>query len=381
MDFLRNNTPQVDGNMTVVTGRTLSETFKLVRQEFGPDAVISGSRTNTRRKSSGWGTEQVVEVLVENPGSSGAGSAPSSSDQNQVTADIRREVERLEKMVEEICDGETVGTTPMSAAVVNPLGEFLVDNGASEQAVARMLTRFSGETGSAQDDRPAALAWLSSYLGSGNLSLADFTGTHAFLGEHTGDRLNLVLHLARRMTQLGQRVLVVSIMPDSDRHLPLLRSLATEAGHDAAVIQDPDQLGEIDSHIQEYDLVLLDMPALTDSVFEEGGTIHKWLAGNLQIQRHLQVPMDRDFLDLADLRDAAREWNCDSLALTRLDGTRRPAKILDLIDTIPLPVSILSENTLGKGYLEAATAELLLDRVLAAKEGPKFKPGLEIESA
>lgn len=381
MDFLRNNTPQVDGNMTVVTGRTLSETFKLVRQEFGPDAVISGSRTNTRRKSSGWGTEQVVEVLVETPGSSAAETKPSCTDPDQVTADIRREVERLEKMVEDICAGETPGPTPLPAAPVNPLGEFLVGNGASEQAVARMLTRFSGETGSARDDRPATLAWLSSYLGSGNLSLADFTGTHALLGEHSGDRLDLTLHLARRMTQLGQRVLVVSIMPDSHRHVPLLRSLAAEAGHDAAVIQDPDQLGEIDAHIQEYDLVLLDMPALTDPVFEEGGPIHKWLSGNLQVQRHLQVPMDRDFLDLADLGDAARVWNCDSLALTRLDVTRRPAKILDLIDSIPLPVSILSENALGNGYLEAATAELLLDRILAAKETPRFKPGLEIESA
>jgi hypothetical protein len=381
MDFLRNNTPQVDGNMTVVTGRTLSETFKLVRQEFGPDAVISGSRTNTRRKSSGWGTEQVVEVLVENPGTSSAGAGNSNPDPDLVTANIRREVERLEKMVEDICDGEPVGNTHSSAPAVNPLGEFLVENGASVQAVDRMLTRFSGETGSARDDRPAALAWLSSYLGSGQLSLTDFSGTHAILGEHSGDRLDLVLQLAGRMTKLGRRVLVVSLMPDPDRHLPLLRSLASQAGHDAAVVQDPDQLSEIDSHIQEYDLVLLDMPALADPVFEEGGPIHKWLAGNLQIHRHLQVPLDRDFLDLSDLRDAARVWNCDSLALTRLEGTRRPAKILDLVDTIPLPVSILADSALGGGYLEAATAELLLDRILTAKEGPKFKPGLEIERA
>lgn len=381
MEFLRSSTQPVDGNVTVVTGRTLSETYKLVRQEFGPDAVITGSRTNTRRKSSGWGTEQVIEVLVENPDSvvESADQLPATG--LDVNVAIRGEVERIEKMVDDICSGVVSATAPAGVPQANPLGDFLVENGASVQSVNRMLTRFGGETGAARDDRPAALAWLSSHLGSGSLSLEDFSGTHAFLNEHSGDRLDLVLHLARRMTDLGRRVLVVSLMPDPDRHLPRLKATASDSGHDAAVIHDAAQLGKIDEHLQEYDLVLLDLPAMADPVFAEGGDIHRWLAGNLQVHRHLQVPMDRDFMDLDDLKEAARVWNCDSLAVTRLDGTRRPAKILDLVDSIPLPVSLLAENTAGEGALEAATGDLLLDRILDAKDSPKFKPGLEIESA
>ena len=381
MEFLRNNTPPVDGQVTVVTGRTLSETFKLVRQEFGPDAVISGSRTSTRRKSSGWGTEQVFEVLVENPDAPPGRTEEESPSGDSVTDDIRREVERLEKMVEDICSSDVSNVSADQPNPLNPLGEFLVGNGASHEAVVRVLTRFSGETGLPMEDRPAAIAWLTEYLGAGDDVLADYSGTHAFLGEHSGDRLDLVLHLARRMTDLGRRVLVVSIVPDPERHLPRLRAMAAAAGHDAAVIQDPDQLMDIHEHLDQYDLVLLDLPALTDPALGEGSPIHKWLASNLQVQRHLQVPMDRDFMDLADLREAARVWNCDSLAVTRLDGTRRPAKLLDLIDTIPLPISILAENATGDGYLEAATSELLLDRILASKESPMFKPGLEIETA
>jgi len=381
MEFLRNNTPPADGNVTVVTGRTLSETFKLVRQEFGPDAVISGSRTNTRRKSSGWGTEQVVEVLVETSGVPGTATDQARPSPDNVTAEIRYEVERLENLVDEICSKGEANDSGDNPGPTNPLGEFLVRNGASQESVARLLTRFSGETGLSMDDRPAALAWLSEYLGTDDASLAEYSGTHAFLGEHSGDRLDLVLHLARRMTDLGCQVLVVSIEPDPERHLPRLRAMAAAAGYDAAVVRDPDQLVEIQDHLEPYDLVLLDLPALTDPALSEGSPIHKWLASHLLIHRHLQLPMDRDFLDLADLAEAARLWNCDSLALTRLDGTRRPAKLLDLVDTIPLPLSILAENAAGEGYLEAATPDFLLDRILATKEGPGFKPGLEIESA
>ena len=381
MEFLRNNTPPVDGRTTVVTGRTLSETYKLVRQEFGPDAVISGSRTNTRRKRSGWGTEQVVEVLVENPAATLTRNDKNPSTADSVTDEIRFEVERLEKMVEDLCASGGPNSSVDGPNMVNPLGELLVRNGASHETVARLLTRFSGESGLPMDDRPAAIGWLTEYLGTGETTLSEFSGLHAFLGEHAGDRLDLVLHLARTMTNLGRKVLVVSIVPDPERDLPRLRTMAAAAGHDAAVVHDPDQLEEIQEHVTGYDVALLDLPVLTDPALGEGSPIHKWLGSNLQVNRHLQIPMDRDFMDLADLREAARLWNCDSLALVRLDGTRRPAKLLDLIETIPLPVSILAENATGDGYLEAASPELLIDRVLASQEGPRFKRGLEIEGA
>lgn len=381
MEFPRNNTQPADGRTSVVTGPTLSETFKLVRQEFGPDAVIAGSRTNTRRKSNGWGTEQVVEVLVQNPGAFPVVAEGDRDPEENLTGDIRREVERLEKMVEEICKGDALADAPEKIQPANPLGEYLEQNGASPGAVTRLLNRFAGETGSSVDDRPAAIRWLASRLDTVPGDLTAPAGIHAFLTEHAGDRLDLVLHLARRMTDLGRRVLVLSILPDPETQLPRLRAVAAASGHDAAVVQDLDQLADLQQQLDGYDLILMDLPALADPALGEGTPLHKWLAADVQVQRHLQVPMDRDFLDLADLREAARLWNCDSLALARLDGTRRPAKLLDLIDTIPLPVSLLADSAMGSGYLEAATPDLLLDRILALKSGPNFKPGLEIESA
>ena len=157
MEFHRNSTPPVDGGTAVVTGPTLSEAFKRVRQEFGPEAVISGSRTRSRRKGKGLETEKVFEVLVEtgNPLS-----RETDSYDEDLTEEIRREVERLEQMVQEICRTGIAPTEEEHLASGNPLAEHLVENGASQGAVDRLLTRFAGETGTSRNDRPGAIAWL-----------------------------------------------------------------------------------------------------------------------------------------------------------------------------------------------------------------------------
>jgi flagellar biosynthesis GTPase FlhF len=363
MEFHRNSTPPVDGQTTVVTGSTLSEAFRNVRQEFGPDAVISGSRSRSRRKSSGWGTEQVIEVMVE------TGDAPARDTEQftgVLTGEIRYEVERLERMVEDICQTPVLETEEGQTAGNNPLAEYLMENGASQGAVDRMLTRFESETGKPRNDRPGAIAWLMGYFGTGQADLGDWEGNHVFLGEHAEDRLGMALQLAGRLTEIGRRVLVVSVLPDPDRDETRLKNIAAAAGHDAAVVREVGQIQDMESCLADYDLVLVDLPAMTDHRLAEGSPIHGWLASNEKFHRHLLMPMDRDFKDLDDLRDAARSWNCDWVSLTRLEGTRRAAKLLDLMDRIPLPISFMSDKAMGEGILAAATPELLLDRILTA---------------
>jgi hypothetical protein len=378
MEFHRNSTPPVDPGTSVVTGPTLSEAFKRVRQEFGPEAVISGSRTRSRPKGNGSETEKVFEVLVETGDPLSRGT---DTNEENLTEEIRQEVERLEKMVQEICRTGTGPTEEASTAPGNPLAEHLVENGASRNAVDRLLTRFAGETGKPRNDRPGAIAWLMGYLGTGKAELAQWEGNHVFLCEHDADRLGLVTQLARRMAETDRRVLVISVLPDPDRDEPRLKNKASNAGYDAAVVRNVDQLQDMEDHLAGYDLVFLDLPGLTDPHLAEGGPIHRWLASNPKFHRHLLMPMDRDFLDLDDLREAVRSWNCDWLALTRMDGTRRAAKLLDLIDSIPLPISFMAENVLGEGVLASGTAELLLDRILASEKSVKFRPGVETEGS
>jgi len=375
MEFHRNSTPMVDGQSTVVSGRSLSEAYKKVRLEFGPEAVISGSRTRSRRKSSGWGTEQIIEVMVEGPGSSGTLPSSVGSEVEVLTSEIRDEVERLERMVDDICRTPVDQSEAENQPGPNPLAEYLIQNGASAGTVDRLVTRFGSETGRPSNDRPGILAWLSGHLATSEKALPDWSGNHIFLGEHPADRLDLVLHLAGLLTEAGRRVLVVSVLPDPHRDEPRLKESAAVAGFDAAVCRAEDDVQDMEPHLSGYDHVLLDLPGLLDSRLAEDRPLHAWLAANERFHRHLMLPMDRDFLDLGDLRAAARSWNCDWLALTRVGGTRRPAKLLDLFDNIPLPVSFLAEGGAKEGSITCATGEMLLDRVLAANSGPELSQG------
>jgi hypothetical protein len=381
MEFLRNNTRQVETGTTVVSGSSLSEAFKKVRRQFGEEAVISGSRTRSRRKSNGWGTEQIVEVVVETSGTAVLGSherLPQSSDLN---AEIRYEVERLEKMVEDIIQPATSPDGVEVSATRNPLGEFLVTNGAGAGTVDRLMTRFAGETGLDRGDRPGAMTWLTGYLSAGTGDLSALKGKHAFLCEHETDRLVHVLAIARKLHESGLKVLVLSVLPDPERDVTRLQTMAAETGHDAAILRDPGQIEKLSDNLDIYDSVLLDMPSLNHPAMANLGPLHTWLAANTNFHRHLQVPMDRDFLDLTDLREAARIWNGDCLFLTRTRGTSRPAKLLDLVDAIPLPVSLLADGPNPDGGPESATSERLLDMILAQRVPAAFTPGLEAVTA
>jgi len=381
MEFHRNRTPSVDGRTTVVTGPTLSEAFRRVRQEFGPDAVIAGSRTRSRRRSSGWGSDSVVEVLVE----TSPVPLPLGRDTEilpgELTEEVKRQVERVERLVEDICQGGPPVQSQDNVLAGNPLAAHLVAGGASIGAVVRLLTRFAGETGLSRDDRPGALAWLSQNLDTGHCPLEEGEGHHVFLGEHAADRLDLVLQLAGSFTEKGRRVLVVAVLPDPDRDEPRLKNKAAAAGHDAAVVRDIGQLQDMKDHLEGYDHVFLDLPCLADPRMNDQGPIHGWLASHEHFHRHLSVPMDRDFDDLDDLREAARSWNCDWLALTRLDGTRRPAKLLDLMENIPLPVSFTLDNVPDPQVVRRANPDQLLDRILAWETPRPFKAGVVTETS
>lgn len=376
MEFLRNNTRQADAGLTVVSGASLNEAFKKVRRQFGEDAVISGSRNRTRRKNNGWGTEQIVEVLVESRGAAALGVQETPLQSGDLTAEIRYEVERLEKMVQEIIQPDEESPQGEADGRVNPLGEFLVGNGASAGTVERLLTRFAGETGMDRNNRPRAMSWLTGFLGAGSGDPAALKGNHAFLCEHESDRLGCVLGAARRLHETGLKVLVLSVFPDPDSDMARLKAMAADTGHDAAVLRDVTQLDDLSESLKQYDSVLIDMPSFENPAMAGHGPLYTWLAAITGFHRHLQVPMDRDFLDLAELREAARTWNCDWLILTRTESTRRPAKLLDLLEAIPLPVSLLASGMDSLGGPENATSEKLLDMILAQKAPGRFTPGL-----
>ncbi len=74
-------------------------------------------------------------------------------------------------------------------------------------------------------------------------------------------------------------------------------------------------------------------------------------------------------------------WSDGVLLRTRVRATSRPAKLLDLLDAIPLPVSLLAGGSDSSDGPECATSEKLLDMILAQRIPTRFTPGLEAVTA
>lgn len=390
------------GAPVVVTADTLKEAYRLVRRDYGADAVILGTRTVNQRQELGLGHERRIEVTVQLPGTTPSASAAAAASRPArrsasrglgarpaaapaVNQEIIREVERIEELVAAIAADHERLTRRTHPHCDNPLAETLIENGASPDAVETLLTRFSSETGADAGDRPAAVAWLTENLRASNCTWEDFYGCHAFLGDSGCGRTEMVLAAAATLQAMERRTLVLSLMPATNGDVRHLQNEAAKGGFDAAVIQKVAQLAEVDRHLSGYDVVLVDMPHLRHPALDEGGPVHGWLARNSGFHRHLVVPLDRDPRDMATLRVAARDWNCDWIALSRTDMTTRPAKMLDVLESVPVPVSLVGRRPAADGGLAIAQSDQLLDTMVAGDGGDggtddAFRPGVATDA-
>ncbi len=194
-------------------------------------------------------------------------------------------------------------------------------------------------------------------------------------------RSDLVLTAAGLAQSMGRRTLVLSMMPGNSGDVRRLQGEAAGKGFDAAVIKKEAQLAATEKHLTAYDVVLVDMPHLGHETMAEDGVVHGWLARNTSFHRHLLVPMDKDPRDMDNLNQAARAWNCDWIAVSRTDLTNRPGKMLDLLERVPLPVSLIGSDPARTGLLEIAHSERILDAILGGEQTREFKPGLASTAA
>lgn len=358
--------PLADNQPAVISAPTLKGAYKLVKESFGDDAVILGSRTVTKRQALGLGHEKVVEVMVQQQGSTAPGFPGLNSGQGTTgsidpsPAALQVEVERIEELVASIASEYDKLDLSRSIIRNNPLAETLVQAGASLTTVEKLLTRFSSESGQQPNNRTAALAWMGENLRASNCDWDGFYGCHAFLGPEGAGTSDLILEAAAQLQQLGRRTLVLNVLPEDSGRIRQLQVEASRLGFDAAVIQKPQQLARSEEHLTRYDVVLVDMPPIGHPQMAESRTLHSWLSGNTSFHRHLLVPSTQDPRDMGRLVRASRNWNCDWLGLTRLDQTDNPGKVLDFADGMPLPISLTQNN----GQVEIASSGRLLDFIL-----------------
>jgi flagellar biosynthesis GTPase FlhF len=355
----------------MVEAPTLKEALRQVRQRYGEDARVIRSRTLTRRQPGGLGQEKVVEVLVEPAGTgrtreeSRRGAAARTDPRwRDLTRDIAAEVERIEGLVEQITRDQSRLATSGPVSLPNRLAETLVDAGADASVVARLCERCQAETGARPDDRTALLGYLARNLPTTRGDWNELGGTHVFLGAAGCGRSELVLGTAARLAADERSVLVLSLLPRHGGEIRRLQAEAAQHGYDAAVIQKPRQLDRATEHLSRYDVVLVDAPSFDSPVVARDETACRAIVGNPAFHRHLVLPLDRDLRDAEPLFRRARAWDCDWLALSRVDQTTLRGKILDVIDRMPLPLSVIGDVAWPNGQPELANADRLLDLML-----------------
>lgn len=366
--------PRVEHGTVTVLGDTLQGAIGRARERYGDDACIVGTRTVARRNAEGLGRSTQIEVEVVLPGTAQRTSA--RADGAVQVAELRAEVERIESLVNEIAGRASEAETPVPADGAHPFARQFLAGGASRAAVEHLARLFAAE--SPADDPRSALEHL-----RGRLHVADgrdeLAGIHFFIGTPGSGRTELCLNLAAAERARGRRVLLLLLAPRHGGDVKRLQDDAVARGYDAAVVHDSARFARCLDHVADYDLVLVDTPALgTDAM--NGAGLRELVSARDDLHRHLVLPLDGDLDARSRLWEQGREWNADWLALTRGDLAARPARLLDVLLSAPLPVGLVSRaGQLGARVTRPTDRDLvrlvLGDVVPAAETANRAKEG------
>ncbi|MBU1071990.1 hypothetical protein KKG45_01950, partial [bacterium] len=330
-------------SMHKVTGPTLREALHNARREYGEQACIVDTRTVTRRDGTGLGSTRLIEVSVTRPGAVAAAAPAETREETRsdYTRAIAAEVERIEDLIDALRAGQNgrAGTDKASVGAY-PLGRQLLAAGASLPAVRHLQRLYRAETGGG-DSYESAREHLAGLIRTSNGGWRDLAGCHLFLGGPGAGKTDLVLAVAARLKKMKRRILVLMYAPRHGGEIRRLQEEASARGYDAAILRDAEQLSGGLEYFAQYDAILIDTPSLCAGALADE-ELHRVLAGQEEVHRHLLLPLDADLAERERAWAEARTWNCDWLALTRLDLTARAGKLIDILLAAPLPLSLVN---------------------------------------
>ncbi len=342
-----------------IRGRTLRAALAGARREFGEDACIIETRSVTR------GDERFIEVSVcPAPGETPIASTPPQPrpDPARTAEAIRAEVERIETMVETLVKREAAERAERETGFDDyPLAKRLLATGASLPAVRLLRRLYLAETGGRRPH--TAERHLRDQLRTSGGDWASLAGCHLFLGGPGAGKTDLVLATAARLKDLGHRALVLTYAPRHAGEIERFREEATAHGYDAAILKDAAHLAAGLEIFAAYDVVLIDTPAHTGDVMSDPD-LRDMLAGLENVHRHLVLPLDIDTPARERAWSEARGWNCDWLSLTRLDRTAGPGKLVDVLLSAPMAVSLVAGGEWPGSHPVIPDAADLVERIL-----------------
>ncbi len=352
----------------------MKDALRKARAKYGTEVCVVESRTVLQRMQGSLGQQRAVEVLIDLHGapslvrSRSAARPQPSPVANELTTVITTEVARIEKLVHSLAARRSRDVVPEGLCDY-PLAALLLAAGTSQAAIRQQADTFSASPAYGEKNLAGAMAHLQATLRTGEGDWPSLAGCHLFLGDSGVGKTDLVLAIAARLRQLDKNPLVLSVLPAHGGEIRRLQLEAAQHNYDAALIKHAAQLERSLRHLAAYDAVLIDTPGLLTAPLAEAGELQGYLSQNESIHRHFVVPLDLDFQDAADIWELGRLWNCDWLALSHLDRSRRRGKILDLLGRLPLPVSFSTSGPWPESEPQIARAEQLVGLIVDSAPG------------
>lgn len=375
MEARESKRPSRARQQATVRAPTLKEALKEARARYGDEARIIESRAVRLRQEDGLGQERLIEVIVQAGAPQSlselgprSGRAPGTS--TELLEVIDGEVARIERLVQSLSERRRP-SAPLSAELLDyPLSSLLLAEGTTLETVRQLAGLFAASHAPTQSDLPTAVSHLRTHLRAGSGDWAEFAGCHVFLGDGGAGKSELVLGLAARMSKAGRNVLVLNLLPKHGGEVRRLQLEAAAQSYDAAIIQRGEQITRLAEHLAAYEVVLIDTPALFTAAFSGAGDLQRFIAQNETFHRHFVVPLDLDLREGGELWEAARLWNCDWIAATRLDRCRGAGKLLDLQARLQLPFSVYANGPWPEQEPVLAKADALAALIVREQDSP-----------
>ncbi len=367
--------------MKSFTGRDIRDALRLVRREFGADAVILSTRSlesgvevsaavdsarlpaepevevaaPSSMERAGWATPAPAPVLAAQPST---GVAASSTEQQAVSEELRTLRQLLERQVAALAWNDFTRREPMRARALAELTEL----GIGRDVALGVLEDFPANPTMEQAQR-AHYALLARRIPTCDSPL-DAGGALALIGAAGVGRTSMLAKLAKRwlLEHDGDSLVIVTIDDGHIGSAEQSRSLGRMLGVPSYRFATAEAFADAARCVASHELVLIDTPALAA---DEAGV--ELLARELMracptLKSMLVLPasVQAGVLDEVVRRAAPLTPAC--CAVTRFDEAVSLGGLLSTVVRTALPIAMVSDGPRIPEDLRAARAHQLVAR-------------------
>ncbi|MBI4530109.1 MAG: hypothetical protein HY709_01185 [Candidatus Latescibacteria bacterium] len=346
---------------------TVPQALLMVKEEFGPRAVILNTRQIKKDGRQGEMHVEVTAALDENldPGQQTPPSAPYHVDPSlleRLATDLREMKDRLRPVLDFT---EEIPTALMEVYV------RLVDGGLDEKTAKRMIHRLLVNfTGDVLEDRELVQSKVRDMLEAlipqrHTVRQTDGSTTVVALVGPTGmGKTTTVAKLAAEALLLrGQRVAAIATDDQRIAALDQLKTYASIIGFPVDVVYTMEEMRDaIRLRKQEaVDLVLIDTTGTNPCHEEEVAKLKQMLDTVSPTEVHLVISASTGLETILDTVEVFRHLPIDCLLFTKLDETHRSGVILSTFIRIGLPVSYVTTGRSVPGDIAVADKAVLIE--------------------